>query len=183
MEDWFQIGIVTNTHGLHGEVKVFPTTDDAKRFKKLEEVFLETKAGKIPLKVAQARFSKQMVILKFQGKDRIEDVQGFRGNGLFVTREHAVECKEGEYYIADLIGMEAVDEDGLLLGRVADVIQTGANDVYVVQVLETSPYVSRVPGKNKELLLPAIKECILDVDVPVGRITVHLMEGLLEPEG
>ena len=97
-----------------------------------------------------------------------------------MTREYAVKCEKDEYFIADLMGIEVVAKDGQQLGEITDVLQTGANDVYVVQVSKDSPYASKVSDKNKELLLPAIKECILDVDMQQRRMQVHLMPGLLE---
>ncbi len=180
MEDLLQVGVITSTHGLKGEVKVFPTTDDARRFEKLKSVWLDAGEGNVELEVSQARFFKNLVILKFKGIDSINDIEKYKGKGLFVTRENAVECGEGEYFIADLIGIEAVTEDGQVLGKVKDVIQTGANDVYVVQVPEDSPFAPRVPGGRGELLLPAIRDCVLDVDIGRGRMAVRLMAGLLD---
>ena len=88
--------------------------------------------------------------------------------------------RSDEYFIADLIGMEVSTEDGQALGEVKDVLQTGANDVYVVQVRESSPFAHRIPGNRGELLLPAIKECILQIDMGRRAIQVRLMPGLLE---
>ena len=111
MNDILQVGAVTSTHGLAGEVKVFPTTDDVKRFKKLKHVLLDTGKELLPLEIVQVKFFKQMVILKFKGYDKIEDVMGFKGKNLFVTRENAVKLKKNEYFIADLIGMKVYTED------------------------------------------------------------------------
>lgn len=179
MEDYLQVGVIANTHGLRGEVKVFPTTDDAGRFKKLKEAWLDTGEGMAAVEISQVRFFKNLVILKFKGYDNINDVEKYKGQGLFVTRSQAVKCEKDEYFIADLIGMEAFTEEGELLGTIADVMQTGANDVYVVQVGEGSPYASKVGNKRKELLLPAIKECVLHVDMEAREIKVRLMPGLL----
>ncbi len=132
MNDILQVGAVTSTHGLVGEVKVFPTTDDVKRFKKLKHVLLDTGKELLPLEIVQVKFFKQMVILKFKGYDKIEDVMGFKGKNLFVTRENAVKLKKNEYFIADLIGMKVYTEDEAYLGVLNDVLATGANDVYEV---------------------------------------------------
>ncbi len=180
MEDLLQVGVIANTHGLQGEVKVFPTTDDVKRFKKLREAWLDTGAGMTALEVSQVKFFKNLVILKFKGYDNINDIEKYKGKGLFVTREQAVKCGKDEYFIADLIGLEVQTEEGELLGTVTDVIQTGANDVYTVRAGEGSPYASKLGGKEKELLLPAIKECILSIDLEERQIKVHLMPGLVE---
>ncbi len=169
MENLLKVGVITSTHGLKGEVKVFPTTDDAKRFKKLKEVLLDTGKEKIVLSIEQVKFFKQLVILKFKGIDDIGDVQKYRGKDLFVTRENAVKLKKGEYFIADLIGVNVVSEDGALKGILKDVMQTGANDVYVIELSD-----------GRELLLPAIKECVLAVDLDENTMKIHVLDGLLD---
>lgn len=168
MEDLLQVGIITKTHGLRGEVKVFPTTDDARRFKKLKEVILDTGREKITLEIEEVRFLKNLVILKFKGIDNINDIERNTGKSLYVTRENAVKLGKDEYFIADLIGIDVFDEEGRRLGVLKDVIETGANDVYSIE-LENS----------QELLLPAIKQCILDVDIDNKRMKVHVLDGLL----
>ena len=167
MEGIFQVGVISSTHGIAGEVKVFPTTDDVKRFKKLKHVILDTGKEKLNLEVCQVKFFKQMVILKFKEFNNINDVERFRGKSLYVTRENAVKLQKDEYFIADMIGMRVVSTDGEELGTLEDVLQTGANDVYVVE-----------KEGNSQLLLPAIKECIREVDMEQGTITVYLMPGL-----
>ena len=168
MEDMFRVGVISSVHGVRGEVKVFPTTDDPARFKELEEVTLDTGKGFITLKIQGVKFFKQMVILKFEGYDHIEDIEKYKGKDLWIRRDQAVKLEEGEYFIADLIGLAVKAEDGQSLGRLKDVLKTGANDVYVVKTTQ-----------GKEVLLPAIGECISDVDVETGVMTVHLMDGLL----
>ncbi len=180
MEDLLQVGAIATTHGVRGEVKVFPMTDDVNRFKKLKKVLLDTGKDYLELEISQVKFFKNMVILKFQGIDNINDVEKYKGKALFVTREHAVKCEKDEYFIADLIGIEVRTEEGKLLGELAEVLQTGANDVYVVKISGESPYLDRVPGKEKELLLPAIRECVLGVDMQERNMKVHLMAGLLD---
>ncbi len=168
MEDLLQVGIITKTHGLRGEVKVFPTTDDARRFKKLKEVILDTGREKITLEIEGVRFLKNLVILKFKGIDNINDIERNTGKSLYVTRENAVKLGKDEYFIADLIGIDVFDEEDRRLGVLKDVIETGANDVYSIE-LENS----------QELLLPAIKQCILDVDIDNKKMKVHVLDGLL----
>lgn len=167
MEDLLQIGVITSTHGVRGEVKVFPMTDDNKRFKKLKECFIQFKDEWIPVKVQGARFFKNMVILKFEDIDNINDVEKYKQCGIFVDREHAVKLNKNEYFVADLIGMQVSREDGSLLGTLTEVLPTGANDVYVV-----------TDDNKKEWLLPAIKDCILDVDMEGRNMTVRLMKGM-----
>lgn len=168
MEDLLQVGIITKTHGLRGEVKVFPTTDDVHRFKKLNEVILDTGREKVTLEIEGVRFLKNLVILKFKGIDNINDIERNTGKSLYVTRENAVKLGKDEYFIADLIGIDVFDEEGRRLGVLKDVIETGANDVYSIE-LENS----------QELLLPAIKQCILDVDIDNKKMKVHVLDGLL----
>ena len=167
MEDRFQVGIISSTHGIGGEVKVYPTTDDVKRFRKLKQVILDTGREELTLEIERVRFFKQMVILKFREFQNINEVERFRGKSLYVTRENAVKLQKDEYFIADMIGMKVVSKEGEELGELTDVLQTGANDVYVVKK-EGAP----------ELLLPAIKDCVRQVDMEAGILTVYLMPGL-----
>ena len=169
MEDLLQVGIITSTHGVRGEVKVYPTTDDPRRFRRLKEVVLDTGEEKMNLEIEGVKFFKQFVILKFKGLDNINDIEKYRQKSLYVTRKNAVRLQRDEYFIADLIGLKVQDEDGKELGTVKDVIETGANDVYEVEMAD-----------GKSLLLPAIKQCILNVDVENGTMQVHVLEGLLD---
>ena len=106
MEDRFQVGVITTTHGVRGEVKVFPTTDDVKRFKRLKKVILDTGKEEKILEVEGARFMKNLVLLKFKGYDSINDIEKYKGCSLYVTREDAVRLRKDEYFVAYLIGME-----------------------------------------------------------------------------
>ena len=169
MEQLLQVGVITQTHGVHGEVKVFPTTDDPERFLDLEYVFLDTGKEKKKLAIQSVKFFKQFVILKFKGINNINDIEKYKRCALLVDRENAVELEEDEYFIADMLGMDVLTEDGEILGTLKDVIETGANDVYIIN--------SKMHG---EVLIPAIKECILDVNVKEGKMLVHLMEGLID---
>lgn len=169
MEDLLQVGIITSTHGVRGEVKVYPTTDDPRRFRRLKEVVLDTGREKLNLEIEGVKFFKQFVILKFKGLDNINDIEKYRQKSLYVTRKNAVRLQRDEYFIADLIGLKVQDEDGTELGTVKDVIETGANDVYEVEMTD-----------GRSLLLPAIKQCILNVDVENGMMQVHVLEGLLD---
>ena len=166
--DYLKVGIITSTHGVHGEVKVFPTTDDPKRFKKLKEVLLVLPKEERTLEIENVKFFKNMVILKFKGLDNLNDVEKFRQGTLHVDRANAVRLRKDEYFIADLIDMEVVDENEESLGLLTDVMETGANDVYVITMKD-----------GRELLLPAIKQCVLKVDMENRRMTVHVLEGLL----
>ena len=169
MEQFLRVGVISSTHGIRGEVKVYPTTDDPECFLDLDEVILDTGREHKILEIEGVKFFKNQVILKFKGYDNINDIEKYLKKDLLVDREHAVELGENENSIADLIDMEVVTDEGKVLGTLTDVIETGANDVYAVKTPE-----------GKEILLPAIRDCILDVNVDEKRMTVHVMEGLLD---
>ena len=168
MEKQLQVGVISSTHGVRGEVKVFPTTDDVTRFRQLKTVYLDTGREMLPLEIQNVKFFKQFAILKFKGIDNINDIEKYRGKSLMIDREDAVDLDEDEYFIADMIGMKVCTEDGSEFGTLKDVMETGANDVYIIDSLE-----------HGEVLIPAIRECILDVDMDEERMTIHLMEGLV----
>lgn len=167
MEDLLQVGVITSTHGVRGEVKVFPTTDEPSRFKKLKKVIVDDGKKQIDMEIASVKFFKNMVILKFKGIDNINDVEKYRKAQIFVTRENAIPLAENEYFIADLIGISAKSDEGEDLGTVTDVLQTGANDVYVLNT-----------PKKEEILVPAIRDCILHVDIEKQEMLIHLLPGL-----
>ncbi len=169
MEDLLRVGVIANTHGVHGEVKVFPTTDDVTRFKKLKEVKLDTGKELLPLKITGVKFFKNMAILKFEGIDNINDIEKYKGRDLLITREQAVPLKKDEYFICDLIGCQVVTEDGRVVGELTEVLQTAANDVFVVQ-----------PEGKKELLVPYIEDCVKEVSIEEKKITVVLLPGMEE---
>lgn len=168
IEDMFRVGAITTTHGIRGEVKVYPTTDDPMRFKQLKEVFLDTKKELLPLTVTNVRFFKNLVIVKFKEFDNINDIEGYKGCDLYVTRENAVPLEEGEYYLADIMDSQVFTEDGAQFGTLVDILETPANLVYVVE------------HEGKEVLLPVIPDCVLEVDPEEKRIVIQLMKGLLE---
>ncbi|MGN0141389.1 MAG: ribosome maturation factor RimM [Roseburia sp.] len=167
MEDMLKVGVITMPHGVHGEVKVFPTTDDATRFKQLKSVILDTGKEMRELEITGVKFFKNMVILKFKGIDDRNDVEKFRQKSLYVTRENAVKLEENEYFIADLIGLTVTSDEGEELGELTDVLQTGANDVYVIQ-----------KKGEEDILLPAIRDCVREVRIAEGTMLVHLLPGL-----
>lgn len=167
MEDLLQVGVITGTHGLKGEVKVFPTTDDKARFMDLVDVILINGKEEIPLKVEYCKFFKQFVFVKFEGLDDINKVEQYKRCPIMVTRENAVPLEEDEYFITDLIGMSIVDDSGVTIGTLENVIETGANDVYEIRTQD-----------GGHILLPAIKDCILDVDMEENVILVHILKGL-----
>ena len=169
MEELFRVGVISNTHGIRGEVKVYPTTDNVIRFDDLKEVILDTGKEQLNLHVTSVKYFKNMVILKFKEFDNINDIIPYKGMDLLVTRENAIPLEDGEYYIADIIGSKVITDEDKILGTLTDVLQTGANDVYVVKTKD-----------GKEVLLPSIEECILDRDIENKIVKVHIMKGLLD---
>lgn len=169
MEDFLRVGVISSTHGVRGEVKVYPTTDDIERFNILKDVYLDTGSQKLLLEIENLKFFKNMVILKFKGFDNINDIEKYKGRDLLITRDKAVKLAPDENFIVDLIGLSVVTDEGEPFGTVTDILQTPANDVYVIE------------GKDgKEYLFPSIKECILNVDLNEKKVLVHIMDGLLD---
>ncbi len=169
MEELLRVGVVTSTHGIKGEVKVFPTTDDPKRFKKLKKCFIQGKRENYNLDVETVKFFKQFVIIKFKGYDTIEEVEKFKSRDILVDRENAVKCKPGEYFICDLIGQNVVTDEGMALGKITNVLETGANNVYEITAED-----------GRTILVPVIKECNIRHDIEKRVTTIHLLKGLLD---
>ena len=169
MDNLLRVGVISSTHGVRGEVKVYPTTDDVNRFKSLKNVILDNGREHMDLEIQRVKFFKNMVILKFKGFDSIDDIEKYKGKDLLITRDQAVELGPDENFIVDLIGLRVITDNGEEFGTLTDVIKTGANDVYEVKTAE-----------GKEVLFPAIKECVLNVDLTEGIVTVHIMAGLLD---
>jgi 16S rRNA processing protein RimM len=168
MEGLLQVGAISSTHGVRGEVKVFPTTDDVKRYSKLKEVILGEGSMAPLLHVESVKYQKNMVIVKFKEYNSLNEVENLRGKNLYVTRENAVKLNKNEYFVADLIGLSVIDEAKNIKGTLKDVMPTGANDVYIIELED-----------GRELLLPAIKDCIKEVDISNGIMKVNVLDGLL----
>ena len=140
----FRVGVIAGTHGLHGEVKVFPTTDEPRRFLDLKQVIMDTGREERVLKIRSVKFFKKFVILGFEEMNRIEDVERLKGSELLIPREDAIELEEGEYFIPDLLGLKVTTDDGRELGVIKDVIETGA--ILDVNLEEGSMKVHLLPG-------------------------------------
>jgi 16S rRNA processing protein RimM len=171
MENNFVIGEIVNTQGIKGEVRVIPHTDDITRFELLKSIFILRRGALEEREITSVRYHKQFVLLKLKGIDDMTTAEGYKGCEIQIPAEEALPCAENEYYVRDLYGMSVYTEDGELLGALSDVLFTGANDVYVIQ--PTNP-------TQKDILLPAIKQCILSVDVAEKKMVVKLLEGLVE---
>jgi len=169
MEDYFRIGVITRPHGVLGEMKVYPVTDDIKRFKGMKEILMGPpegrKGGLSTEKIEGVRFQKNMVLLKLSGIDSPEDARKLSQYQLYVKREDAIPLYENEYFVKDLIGLDVISDKGEKLGVLSDVINTAANDVYVVK-------------GEREILIPAVKEYVLSIDLSKGEMTVLFVEGM-----
>jgi 16S rRNA processing protein RimM len=168
MEDMLRIGVITSPHGVHGEVKVYPTTDDVKRYSKLKKALLSHNGSVSEVHIKSVKYQKNMVILGMEEYSTMNEAEGLREAELYVSRADAVKLNKDEYFIADLIGMGVTTDIGVN-GKLVDVMQTGANDVYVIKL-----------DDDRELLLPAIADCVLDVDVESAKMQVHVLPGLID---
>ena len=168
MQKRLEIGQIVNTFGIKGEIKVVPFTDDINRFDDLEKVYVKTRKEAKLYKVENERYHKNMVLLKLEGINNPEDAEMLKNAFLEVDREDAVPLEEGQYFIVDLIGLEVYTDEGKLLGKVDDIYNTGANDIYVVK-----------DELEKQILLPGIEDVIKEVDLDNEKIIVHLIPGLI----
>lgn len=167
--DYLKVGVITSTHGVHGEVKVFPTTDDPQRFKKLTSVTLFSNGKETPAKIRSVKFFKNQVILGFEDIDDMDGAYALRGCEIRISRDEGIGLGAGEYYVGDIIGLHVKDDTGRELGDVCDIITTAANDVYDI-----------IRPDGRHLLIPAISDCVLSVDTVSQAMTVHLLPGLEE---
>lgn len=168
-DNMLRVGVITTTHGVRGEVKVFPTTDDANRFKKLKKAYLDLGRELLPVTVEDVKFFKQMVIVKFKEINDMDKAATYRNKDILIDREDAMPLAENEFYICDLIGLTVVTDEGEELGTLCEVLQTGANDVFEVAL------------PNKEtVLIPYIEDCVKKISLEEGKVTVHVLPGLLD---
>ena len=171
MEDLFRIGQITGAHGIKGDVKVYPVTSDPERFFSMKTVLLaregEEETATKEYTITKASHFKNMILMHFKGVEDRNAAEPLAGISLWVTRDNALPLEEDEYYFKDLLGLSVVDEEGEDCGTVVDILETGSNDVLVVE-----------DPSGKEILLPMIEECVLDIDLDEEKITIHWMEGL-----
>lgn len=168
MQKNLEIGQIVNTFGIKGFVKVNPFVDNISRFDTLKKVYVKRNKTVKEMEVEEVKYHKNMVLVKFKGVDRVEDAEPLRNSYLEVDRENAIELQEGEYFIADLLGLNVITEEGKILGKLDDIFNTGSNDIYVVKTED-----------GKQLLLPAISEVIKEINLEENKIVVHLLEGLI----
>ena len=168
MEQYFEIEKITGTHGIRGTMRVFPTTEDPSRFERLKEIIVEIRGKRETFHIQKVAFHKQFVLLTVKEITDINVAELYKNGRILIPDAMAIPLGEDEYYNRDLYGLKVVTEEGEELGEITEIFPTGSNDVYVV----------KKDGKGKELLLPAIKDCIKNVDLENGVMTVKLLEGL-----
>ena len=168
MQERLEIGQIVNTFGIKGEVKVNPFTDDIRRFDELKKVYIKSKSINKEYKIEQVRYHKNMVLIKFEGVNSPEEAEILRNAFLEIARSDAIALDEDTHFIVYILGLEVYTDEGKLLGKVDDIYNTGANDIYVVK-----------DELGKQILLPSIKEVIKEINLENGKITVHLIPGLI----
>lgn len=168
MEEYFEIGQIVNTSGLKGVIKVKPFTDDITKFNNLKTIYMLVKKELKEFKIEEVRFNKNMVFLKLEGINTVEEAESYRNFYLKIKRDKNEKLEENSYYIVDIIGSKVYTDLQEELGEIVDVFSTGSNDVYVVK-----------DNLGKQILLPAIKDVIKNVDIQNKKIIVHLLEGLI----
>lgn len=167
-QEYFEIGQIVNHFGIKGMVKVNPFTDDISQFETLKKLLLEKDGKLVEIQIEEVKYSKNQILLKLKGIDTIEEAEKYRNCYLKIARKDARKLPEGTYFIADLLGLPVYTEEGILLGNVDDIYNSGASDIYVVK-----------DSVGKQILLPATKEVIKQVDVENEKIVVHLLKGLV----
>ena len=165
--EFLRIGVVTSPHGVRGEVRVYPTTDEISRFSEVGTLLLEKEGVRSLRTIESVKQLKGMVALKLSGIDSVEEAETIRNADLLIRRDQSSPLKEGQYFIGDLLDLLAVREDGTEVGTVEDVLKTGANSVLVIKKKD-----------GKELLLPVNPDCVLSVDSDEGIMTIHVLPGL-----
>ncbi len=161
--DRIKVGKIVSAVGIRGEVKVYPYTDYPERFEELAGVF----AGEEWLQPEKIRYHKNTVIIKFQGVDDRNGAEALRDRYLEIDRKDLRRLDEDEYFIFDLIGLEAQDQEGRRIGRVSDVIQNSAQDLYEIEHID-----------GKKYFVPAVREFVTDIDINRGIMKIKPIEGL-----
>ncbi len=155
-EERIKIGKIVNTFGIKGELKVYPYVD---YIDELSKIYIDNKEYTL----SKSRNQKNVVIIKIKGLDDINLVEDFKNKEIEIDRVDLPKLKEGEYYIEDLIGLDVYTDEGKLLGKLDDIFNTGANDIYQVN----------------NILLPAIPDVIKKIDIENQKIIVHIIKGLI----
>ena len=168
MKERLEVCQIVNTFGIKGFVKIYPYVDDIKRFGNLKNVYIKSKNKEQKLEIAEVKYQKNMVLVKFKGIETVEEAEKLRNSYVEIDRKDAIELEEGQYFIADLLGLPVYVDTGEKLGILDDIFNSGSSDIYVVK-----------NELGKQYLLPYIDEVIKDIDLENGKIIVHIIEGLI----
>lgn len=173
MLQYFEIGKIVNTHGVRGEVKVIPLTDDPKRYGKLKSAYISSEITENMQRYffENVKYHKNFVLLKIKDINDCNAAEKLKDKYIIIDRENAVKLPKDSFFICDLIDCEVYDEKDNKLGILTDILQTGSNDVYVVR-----------SENKKEILIPALKSVVKEVSVEDKKITVALPQGLIDDE-
>lgn len=171
MYEYLQIGKIVNTHGVRGEVRLVPLTNDPHRFDELEWVYIEKGSAMTKYSILEVKYTKGSVILRLSGVDTMEAANSLRDSFVLVDRSNAVKLPKDSFFICDILGSTVVDEKDVVLGQLVDILQTGSNDVYIIK-----------NESGKELLLPALKSVVRAISLEQKRIDVTVPKGLFEDE-
>lgn len=169
MTKYLEIGQIVNTFGIKGQVKIVPFTDDITRYDELKEIYVEKKNELKLFQIEQVNYKKNMVILKLKGIETVEEAEKLRNCYLKIDRKDAKKLPKDTYFIVDLLGLDVYTDEGKLLGKVDDIYNAGSSDIYVVK-----------DELGKQILLPAIKDVLKEVDLENQKIIVHLIKGLVD---
>ncbi|MBE5806250.1 MAG: 16S rRNA processing protein RimM [Clostridiales bacterium] len=168
MQKYFEIGQIVNTFGVKGEIKVNPFTDDLERFEELKSIKIKKNNNLYEYDIENVKYHKNFVILKLKDIDDMNMAEKYKGCYIQIDRKDARKLPKGTYFIADIIGSDVITDNGINLGKVDDIYNTGSNDIYVVK-----------NELGKQILLPGIKDVILDINIEKQIVTVHLLDGLI----
>lgn len=166
MRDYIKVGKIVNTHGIKGYVKCIPMTDDLERFEELEYIYTEKDHEKRIIK--DVRYQKGMVYLKLENIDDMNTAETFKDTYISILEDQLRVLPEDSYFLFDLEGMDVYSTEGVYIGKIKEIYQTGANDVYEIK------------NKNKSHLIPAIKDVVKSVNVQDKKMIINIIEGLLE---
>lgn len=168
MKEKLEVGQIVNTFGIKGFVKIYPYVDDIQRFDNLKKIYIKSKKLNQKLEIEEVKYQKNMVLIKFKGIDTVEQAEKLKNAYVEIDRCDAIALEEGQYFIADLLGLEVFLDTGEKLGILEDIFNTGSKDIYVVK-----------NEQGKQYLLPYMDEVIKEIDLEKGKITAHLIDGLI----
>ena len=167
-QEYFELGQIVNHFGIKGMVKVNPFTDDISQFEELESILVEKNGKLLDIQIEEVKYSKNQILLKLKGIDTVEEAEKYRGCYLKIARSNSKKLPKDTYFIADLLGLTVYTDENILLGKVEDIYNSGANDIYVIKSED-----------GKQILLPGIGEVIKQIDLEQEKIIVHLIKGLV----